>query len=530
MRIKFNMHKNGIPAVALLLGLVPAGYAQLLKTGGYRLEGGIDSRIQSGGIVDVLISGQSVWVGTGRGLSGTTDSGTTWSNFSVSNGMGRGSVCAVAIRNSVVWAATCFDTLTPEGSLTAGGGLGYSTNQGLTWHWMQQPVDVQANPNGGAVAGGMRNVVYTLAQQLMQRAKDAVFEAEGVRVATNIQNITYDIALTDSAVWIASFGGGLRKSSDLGKTWRVVTVDGLAFNPLAHLTHRVFSVHHDGEALWAGTAGGVHKSTDGGKTWATFSHQNQKQGISGNFVVAIARQKTGTRNIVWAATIETTVESKDSTEFKAVSKSEDGGLTWSTVLKGEFAHNFAFDDSVVFVATDRGLFKSPDCGGTWAAFSRIADAENGEVVYSNAVNCAASGRDHGLWVGTNDGLALTRNDGLAWRVFRAFQTPGAGNEPKTYAYPNPFSPQRSNLLGDEGHVRFQYRTERPTRVTLRIYDFGMNPVKTVVQQRERPVAGEYTEVWNGKNDVGDDVAIGVYFYKVELEGATPFWGKVLVVN
>ena len=33
------------------------------------------------------------------------------------------------------------------------------------------------------------------------------------------QNITFDIALTKNTVWIASWAGMLRKSTDLGNTW-----------------------------------------------------------------------------------------------------------------------------------------------------------------------------------------------------------------------------------------------------------------------------------------------------------------------
>ena len=109
-------------------------------------------------------------------------------------------------------------------------------------------------------------------------------------------------------------------------------------------------------------------------------------------------------------------------------------------------------------------------------------------------------------------------------------TPGKNNTPPTYAYPNPFSPLRHNLYGGDGHVRFQYRAERTTRVTLKVYHFGMNLVKTVVDEKNRSGPGDYAEIWDGKNEVGDMVANGVYFYKLTLQGEGPLWGKVMVVN
>lgn len=484
--------------------LSQSGFGQILSKNAYRLAEPISGRILGNGIGDMVVDGRTLWVATGEGISKTTDLGDTWVQVSKANGMGKGSVSAIAVSGNAVWAATVFDTVTDAGTFQAGGGVGYSTNNGATWKWVRQPVDAKT-------------------------------ETRYKPIPTNVQNTTWDIAIvpgrTDTTVWIASFGGGIRKTSDNGKSWEVVTVDGLPFNALEHLTHRAFSLHYDGESLWAGTAGGVHKSTDGGETWVTFSHQNQKQGISGNFITALVVPKNGARNTVWAATVETTVESKDSTEFSSVSKSEDGGLTWTTLIPDVFPHNFAFDDSVTYVATDMGLYKIIDLENNAALFPRIVDRERGGItVYSTGANSAAVGSDHALWVGTNDGLGLTRDNGINWRVFRGFKTPGEKGEPKTYAYPNPFSPLRDNLLGDDGHVRFQYRMIKSGRVTVRVYDFGMNLVTTVVKDKERPQAGDYAEVWNGRNDAGDMVANGVYFYKVEISGEGAEWGKILVVN
>ena len=479
---------------------------QTLRKNGFRLlpAAAADSRIASGGINDLLCLANGLWVSHGEGLSFSPDGGSTWDNIGRSNGFGKGGASAFAGLEGIVWAATGYDTLTADaGNLPAGGGVGYSTDGGNTWHWSPQP-------------------------------RDSRTETRYKPTTTHIQNITYDLTLvpsaSDTTVWIASFGGGLRRSADRGATWEVVTVDDNPFDAAGNLSHRAFSVFYDGEALWAGTAGGVHKSTDNGRTWTTFSHQNQASGISGNFVVAIGRQKTPDRDIVWAATVETTSESNDSTEFRAVSKSEDGGLTWSAVLRGVFPHNFAFDGPAVYVASDSGLFKSPDYGETWAVFPPIFDRETGEPVYGMETNCAAAGPDHVLWAGTSDGLARTNDNGASWKVFRAFRTPGQAGQPPTYAYPNPFSPFRDNLAGADGHVRFQYRTVRPASVTVRVYDFGMNLVRNAVTGRDRPVPGDYCEVWDGRNDFGDMAANGVYFYRIDVSGGDPVWGKVILMN
>ena len=454
------------------------------------------SGLQSNAVNSVVIAGNNVWVGTGKELLRTADNGETWIRYSRTDSLGKGGVSALAVRGDTIWVATAFDTtIASIGTLSAGGGLSCSIDNGETWHWIPQPVDSKE-------------------------------ETDYSPTTTNVYNVTYDIALVDTVVWIASWAGGLRKSSDMGKTWKVVTVDGLPFHVSNNnFIHMAFSVFYDGEALWAGSAAGIHRSTDGGLTWTTFNHQNQVQGISGNHVVAVGCQHIGEKKIIWASTLEAVDES----EVRAVSKTEDGGLTWTVMLEGVRTWNFAFDGSVVYAATDLGLYKSMDFGASWYAFLPIVDSETGEGMYTTEM-IDVDVRGDTLWVGSEDGLARSFDNGFTWKIFRAFRVPGVDRTPQTYAYPNPFSPLRHNLLGGDGYVRFQYRTTRPTKVAVRVYDFGMNLVRTVTEGKDRSIAGDYAEMWNGRNDVGDMVANGVYFYKVSLSSGESFWGKVMVVN
>ena len=442
-------------------------------------------RISGNSVTDIFVNGDAVWLGTGAGLSKTIDGGETWQNFGHADGLGRGGVSAIALTGDTIWVATAFDSLTKDaGRLPAGGGLSWSTDGGQTWTYIPQPG------------------------------------------TTPVQNVTFDIAILNSTIWIASYGGGLKKSEDWGKTWVDSPPDSFFFDPLAHLNHRAFSVISVGNSLWVGTAAGINRSIDGGKTWVNFNHQNEKHPISGNFVVALAHQRVRNRDIIWAATIPAV----DSTEFRAVSWSDDFGYTWHTTLKGNFAHNFAFDDSVVYVAADSGLFKSIDGGKTWAHFPQIVDSRTGVALLTTEFYSAGISDSHILWAGSSDGLSRTRDNGLTWKIFRTFKPLGQKGADKTYAYPNPFSPLRQNLINGSGHVRFHYYLPKSATISVKIYDFSMDLVKTVIAGKLRPTAGEFDEVWDGTNDAGNPVANGVYFYKIERSGLDPVWGKVMVLN
>ncbi|MDI6808914.1 MAG: T9SS type A sorting domain-containing protein, partial [Candidatus Eisenbacteria bacterium] len=69
--------------------------------------------------------------------------------------------------------------------------------------------------------------------------------------------------------------------------------------------------------------------------------------------------------------------------------------------------------------------------------------------------------------------------------------------------PNPFNPRTE--------IRFAVPDE--TSVDLRIYDVAGRMAKMLLKS-ERLRAGVHTEVWDGRNDSGQELASGVYFYQL----------------
>lgn len=465
-------------------------------------------------------SRDTVWVGTAAGLSATSD-GSSWHHFANTGTFGTIGISAIGLNDKMLWVATAYNERRNDSVIPTGGGLHWSADRGVTWTFVPQPVD----------AGTVDTVSY------------GINRIKALAVTVPQQNLTYDVAITDSVVWIASFAGMLRKSADKGQTWeRVVlppdNLDSIApddtldfdlsptsgsFGLRGNLNHRVFSVHApDDSTLWVGTAAGINKSTDGGIRWQRFSHQNQVKPISGNFVVAISEQRYGARRIVWAAT----VRALDPDETSGVSFSDDGGATWSVTLTGERAHNFAFQDSIVYVATDRGVFRSDNNALTWSLNNAIFDPASGHRFTGQTIYAVAV-RGDTVWVGGPEGVAYTIDNplqsfGTAWRVFRTYDPVGLSRT--TYAYPTPFSP-------DEQPVRIHYGTEGITRtVTIRIYDFGLQIVRTIIENEIRTGNNEHDEVWDGKDDAGRRVANGVYFYSVDIGSGDPAWGKIFVLQ
>ncbi|MFC1562777.1 hypothetical protein ACFL4Z_01855 [candidate division KSB1 bacterium] len=480
--------------IILFLGLFDLSVCRQTTTEIYLPKSSL-SRFPANDITDIVVYGNTIWFGTSKGLISTNNDGLNFTLYTHENGLVKGDISTVNVSyDGTIWISTVFDSATSIGDMEVGGGLSYSTDNGITWNWIPQPVDAITD-----TAGGKKPTTVA------------------------VTNVTWDIAFRDNDIWIASWAGGLRKSTDDGKTWEVVTPDGLPFDVLGNLNHRPFSVINAQNGLWLGTAAGINKSTDGGKTWTNYNAQNGS-GISGNFVNCLAEQTFQGKSIIWASTWK----AEDEEEDYGVSMTENGGLTWKILLVGEKPHAFAFHENEAYVVTDNGLFKTADFGKTWGNFPQIVD-ESGNAIFTTEMYSVAV-KSNDLWVGTGDGLANTSDKGNSWKIFRAFEPTGTEKESATYAYPNPFSPLRHNLIGGEGHVRIQYNTKNNTSVSIKIFDFGMNLVRNLVSDKSRPGGGDYYEVWDGRNENGVIVANGVYFYKLELSGEKTAWGKIVVLN
>ncbi|CUU01434.1 BNR/Asp-box repeat-containing protein [Candidatus Kryptobacter tengchongensis] len=474
------------------------------------------SDLPSGNIVtNICICGDTVWIGTSKGLSRTTDGGKTWKNYFKTPEFGESKISAIACRDGIIWVALARTVKIDNNYFPEGLGLMYSTDGGETWTKVNQPID---DKNDTVEIYGI-NQIKTLP------------------VTTTINNIVYDIALTKNAVFIASFAGGLRKSTDMGKTWHRVVLppdnlnqinpqDTLNFelNPVKNYNHRVFSVISvEDSIIWVGTADGINKSTDGGISWIKFNHQNQSSPISGNFVVALGNQKinigNSEKNIIWGATIN----ANDPNEYKALSFSEDGGNTWTTTLTGEFVHNIAFKDSIVYAVSDNGLWKTKNLGKTWEKAGKIVDPSSRHIIQTSIFYSIGVQRDT-IWAGSSDGLVKFIDSeifGENWKIYRTYEkVAGLG---KTYAYPNPFSPWLEV-------TRIHYSVENiQSKVTIEVFDFSMRKIRTVILNAPRDGIKEYDEIWDGKDDNGNIVPNGVYFYKVKIDDKE-IYGKILVIQ
>jgi hypothetical protein len=472
----------------------------------------------------------TLWIGTGKGLASSADAGVTWEYFRDDPAFAVDGIFSISIQGSVIWTSMGYERDLDEGSVQTGGGYAYSVDGGATW---TGPLPQTLDGRGDSILQyGINDSIWILP------------------VVVPEQNVTFDLALDDGIVWIASWASGLRRSPDFGITWErillppdsrssIAPTDTLwtyaandtlqldriymRFDPRANNNMLAFAALAYGDTVWCGTAGGVNRSTDGGLSWSRFTHSNQSFPILGDWVIAIERQQFGSVDRIWT----TNWQADQRDEEFGVSYSDDLGLSWTNIMHGVRAYDFWFRDSVVYIATNQGIYRTADAGASFTISTSIADAATRQVVATTSMLTAGAIGDT-VFVGTSDGLARTIDNasspfGSDWQVMRTYQKVGASGT--TYAYPNPFSPLTEP-------VRIHYAIPAggaPRSVKIELFDFGMNRVRTLIHG-ERGPGMEHDELWYGDDDDGNVVANGVYFYRIDSGGDEPLFGKIIVLQ
>jgi photosystem II stability/assembly factor-like uncharacterized protein len=319
---------------------------------------------------------------------------------------------------------------------TVGGGVWKTTDAGVTWDPLWNKGSV-SSIGAVAVAYSEPNVVYVGTGEALPRG-DATY-GDGMYKSTDAGKTWQHIGLEDSQhigkilvdpqdpnrVFVAALGHvygpnterGVFRSTDGGQTWTKVLYKNdttgaadLIFDPTNTQTlyAAMWTVQRTPWSLTSGGSpdDGLYKSTDGGNTWQKLGGSGWPQGIVGKIGVAISAANP---NRVYALVEATGTQ-------KGLYRSEDGGQSWQFV-NGEhdliqrpwyFTHVWADPKNAeVAYIQDMGTFRSKDAGKT---FERMGSVPHGD--------------NHALWIdpnnssrmiiGNDGGATISSNYGKTW--------------------------------------------------------------------------------------------------------------------
>lgn len=496
----------------------------IFELGGNSLRKIQDANPAGNSIEDIVVVGDTIWLATGNGLSRSIDNGETWKNYYNTEPFGQEGIARVAYHKGTIWVSTWHLEEKDGEEFAAGSGLKYSKDNGETWTSIPQPDD---QFESSTINYGNNKIKLE-------------------RVLTPKQNYIRGIIFINDTIFIASLGGGVRKSVDNGNTWERLVLppdwlfsispsDTLDFliNPTNNLNHIVQTIASDSHhAIYVGTSYGINKSTDGGVSWTRITHDNQENSILGDWILRLRYNEYD--NSLWAVTWR----GKSQTEYFGAGVTYNGGSDWETHLPGTRPRDFGFinrgasKNTETIIATENGVYRTNNDGISWVAAPEIFDdVTNVKIPSSDFLSVAVGQNEDGthIWLGSSgDGTARITENGTimwdgSWKVFLASQ--GLESAGTAKAFPNPFAPS-------QGKIKIQFTTNNTdAEVSIRIFDFGMNIVKTLLQNAPRTSAfDEYFEFWDGRNENGKIVPNGVYFYRIDIGNNEPLFGKIMVLN
>ena len=85
-------------------------------------------------------------------------------------------------------------------------------------------------------------------------------------------------------------------------------------------------------------------------------------------------------------------------------------------------------------------------------------------------------------------------------------------------YPNPFNPT----------TRIHYSIIEKSNVRISVFNIKGQLVKSLINGQQNP--GDYSVIWNGKDDNANNVSTGIYFYKLNVNGEEKAMRKCLLIK
>jgi len=416
---------------------------------------------------------------------------------------GIAAVFSYVVNDSVVWTVGGHEIEKPSYH-----GFSKTTDGGVTWHADTIEVDYLENFRFSSIFALNENLAWvTMIDDITPIHKGRVFKTSDGGETWENQSTAFpdDEVLGHKPAFVYFFDenngftvgyyGEHYVTSNGGNLWTLVSEENrpTIIDDERPFTSNFWSV---GDSIaWYGTSKGrVFKTTNRGSSWTAYD-VNLGEGI------VFASFKDELNGLAVTPVIN-----------KNIAKTTDGGETWQTLpnqvptnailiyVKGtENTYMYGSGDLPSFIGSDPGSGFTADEGNSWM-FENDMPLE--PMFSTNSANGWANGNTFEnkiyKWIGPNLDSPTAIDKAVLF------------NNPENFTlsqnYPNPFNPTTT----------ISYSLLHNSNVNLTIYNMLGQKVRTLINQNQS--SGIKKVVWNGRDNAGNQVASGIYFYRLEAVG------------
>ena len=92
-----------------------------------------------------------------------------------------------------------------------------------------------------------------------------------------------------------------------------------------------------------------------------------------------------------------------------------------------------------------------------------------------------------------------------------------------------------SVIGADNQSLVSYKVSKPSKITIEVFSYDMRKVRTIVKNAERPASTTRSSLatedfWNGRDDAGRAVAMGIYYIRVKDNHGHVGWGKAITLG
>jgi len=537
-------------------------------------------------VYELTVIGSNVYAGTTKGAYVTTNNGNNWT--SINNGIATQTVNKISSDGTFLYAGTSI-------------GIYKSTNQGAQWFPVNNglPTDWYydilfdgtylfattlsgryRSSNGGENWETCNNGLTSLASIRFYISGERLFSVlwggAGIQYTTNhgsnwiVSNKGFygfysnSIAVKDNIIYTCGYMQGLATSTNDGESWQYIS------NSM--IDRYVRSVAANNSCVFVSTYNkGLLKTTNNGIDWipcnnGTDSTENTKVLYAYDDVLFASdydnsysyRSTNNGANWTGFASpiiIQTMARIGDvflagnsSMEGGGMISSTDKGFSWSFLNQNFLPRSIVAKDSVFYLFSWNGYYKSTNLGLNWVPFTSDLTEANKIYLIGNKFVCISdtsvyTSSNNGVnWISKSQGLPyfedlgtiiskganvfLTTTHRGVWKISLSDLLPVVNTSseiPSEFSlsqnYPNPFNPTTK--------VRFAISLchscgGRNPHVIIKVFDIMGKEVQTLVNERLQP--GTYETSFDGSK-----LTSGVYFYKL-ITGTFTETKKMLLIR